>query len=95
MAYKFSVSVSTDKATGRTLAVYFQIREGKAAEVREIEEGTALANYDRRGRLLGIEILAPCQAAVLDRIVRKEPKPKQASMRKFFRNSSPRAMVTV
>ena len=95
MDYKFAVSVSTDKDTGRTLGVYFQIREGKAARVTELQEGSAFANYDSKGHLLGIEIIAPCKFTVLERITRQEPKKKQADMRKFLRNSSPRAMVAV
>src|SRR5207302_1987158 len=59
------VDVAIDKDTGRTLAVYFQIRNGKAAEVREIEDGVAYANYNRKGELLGVEILAPAASPSL------------------------------
>src|SRR5205807_2776938 len=75
--------------TGKVEAVYFYIRPGKAAETREYAEGKALADYDRKGRLLGIELLAPCEATILDKISRKEPAP----IKKFLRGSIPREMA--
>ncbi len=44
------------------------------------------ADYDPNGHLLGIEILAPCEIAVLDKIARRESKP----IKNFLRNSIPR-----
>lgn len=83
------LEVAIDKETGKTLAVYFHIRNGKAAEVREIEDGVAYANYNRKGELLGVEILAPCRIAVLDRIARQEP----SQIRRFLKDTIPRKMV--
>lgn len=49
--------IETDPETGEIIAVYLRIRRGRSAETREIVAGVAYADYDRRGRLLGIELL--------------------------------------
>jgi hypothetical protein len=85
----FEVSVSTDNDTGDILAVYLRLRKGKSAEVVELDDGNAFADYDRRGKLLGIELLGPCEVKVLDKITRKEP----VVVRKFVRRAVPREMV--
>lgn len=90
---EFLVSVETDKRTGALLAVYFQIRRGKAAEVREVADGTAFANYDRKGRLLGVEILGPCQITVLTKLAQKEPEKYKNRIKDFFQDSMPRKMA--
>ena len=74
---------------GTVVALYFYIRSGKAAETREFADGKALADYDRKGNLLGIELLGPCEVAILDKISRKEPAP----VKKFLRGSIPRDMA--
>lgn len=86
--YDFRVTIETENATGRVLAVYFRIRNGEVAEVREFAEGNAFANYGHQGQLLGVELLAPCTVRVLDKIARGEPKAKR-----FIRRSLPPAMV--
>ena len=85
----FQIQVSVDKGDGTILAVYFQVREGKAARVRELAGGKAFANYGSTGKLLGVELLAPCEVTVLDQLVRKEPKP----VKDFLRKTAPREMV--
>ena len=88
MQYLFKVSVETNNHTGEILAVYFQVRKGKAVEVQEFENGNAFANYGRKGELLGIELLAPCKLKVLDQIMKTEPQPRM-----FVRNAMPRKML--
>lgn len=78
-----------DGQTGKVEAVYFYIRPGKAAETREYADGRALADYDRKGNLLGIELLGPCEVAILDKIIRREPKP----VKTFMRDSIPRGLA--
>ena len=85
----FGMSVQTDNRTGNIVAVYFQIRVGKAAQVKELAGGDAFANYNTKGELLGIELLAPCQITVLDKIARAEPD----KVRNFVRQSVPRQMA--
>jgi hypothetical protein len=70
----FQIKVSVDKETGTVVAAYFQMREGKATRVLELADGKAFANYGSTGKLLGIELLAPCEITVLDQLFKKEPK---------------------
>ncbi|MBI1903889.1 MAG: hypothetical protein HYS13_22535 [Planctomycetia bacterium] len=88
MKREFRVAVTTDKQTGRLMAVYFQVRRGKAAEVREFEQGNALANYNANGELLGIELLGPCKLKVVDQIAEKD-----GVVRQFIRSNAPRKML--
>jgi uncharacterized protein YuzE len=85
--FAFRVLTETDPDTGRIVAVYFQIRKGKSAKVREHADGALFADYDRRGRLLGIELLAPCTARVLAKIA------DESSAKRFLRDSVPRGML--
>ena len=85
--YHFQVNVETNNRTGEVMAVYFKVREGMSHKVKEYEKGNVFADYDRKGRLLGIEMLAPCQAQVLDRIAEHAP------VRRFVKNSVPNAML--
>jgi uncharacterized protein YuzE len=84
-----SLSVETDSASGGILAVYLNVREGKAAVTKEFKNGLAYADYDRKGRLLGIEMLGPCEIKVLDRIVRKESQ----RIKHFLHDHVPRGMA--
>jgi hypothetical protein len=85
--YQFGISVETNDRTGEVMAVYFQIRGGKSHEVKEHENGSLLADYDRQGRLLGIEMLGPCRANVLDKIA------ADATVKKFVKKGIPRGML--
>src|SRR5437870_1931252 len=92
--FNFRVNVTTEKSTGRVLSVYLQIREGKAAKVKELEDGAAFANYSSSGKLLGVELLAPCHVKALDRIVSHDPDVKwRRRLKDFFRRTAPREMV--
>ena len=88
MDREFRVAVTTDAQTGDLMAVYFQVRRGKATKVREFEHGNALANYNHKGELLGIELLGPCHVKVVDRIAKKD-----ATVKRFVRSSAPRRML--
>jgi uncharacterized protein YuzE len=85
--FSFRVTIETEDASGRVLALYLQIREGKPARTREYADGNVFADYDRNGLLIGIEMLAPCKAAILDRIA------DQAKPKRFVRNAVPRGML--
>ncbi len=80
------LTVEANKESGKTSAVYFLIRAGKSATVREFAGGNVFADYDSNGRLLGIELIGPCEINVLRRIARKEPQP----IWKFVQQSVPR-----
>ena len=83
------LDVQINKETGGVSAVYFRIRKGRAAQVREFAEGNAFVNCDSQGRLLGIELLGPCQVTVLDQLARKE----SPTVKNFLRKSIPREMA--
>jgi uncharacterized protein YuzE len=85
------LGVQIEEETGKVVAAYFRIRPGKAAETREYAKGRALADYDRKGNLLGIELLGPCEIQILDKISRGE----RAPVKNFLRNSIPREMALV
>jgi len=85
--FSFQLTVETENETGRLLAAYFQVREGKSAAVKEYADANVFADYDRRGRLLGIEILGPCAAAVLDSIA------DQPQVKRFVRSAVPQSML--
>jgi hypothetical protein len=86
---KFELEASFDDKTGRTVAVYLRVRMGEVAETKEVKEGLAFADYDAQGTLLGIELLGPCEAEVLDDIARSEPEP----VKRFLKGSAPRELV--
>lgn len=83
------LSVSVDEKTGHIRAAYLRVRIGEVEETREVVEGRAFADYDASGLLLGIELLAPCEVAVLDNLAASEPEP----VRRFLRGSPPRELV--
>lgn len=83
------VDISVNETTGIVRAAYVRVRKGKVHETREISEGCVFADYAEDGLLIGIELLAPCQVEILDRITRGEPEPIQ----RFLRGSPPRELV--
>ena len=70
------------------MAVYFQVRRGRVAKVREFSDGNALVNYNSDGELLGIELLAPCNVSVVDKIAKKD-----SVVKRFVRSNAPRQML--
>ena len=90
---EFKFMSEIDKRTGEILAVYFQIRRGKAVDVREIVDGTAYANYDSKGRLLGVELLGPCEVTALMQLTKKEPEKYKNRIKSFLKDSMPRKMA--
>ena len=54
-----TISIETDNATKRVLAIYLQVEEGEVFRTVEIEQDACYADEDKSGRLLGVEILAP------------------------------------
>jgi uncharacterized protein YuzE len=84
-APQFGLVVTYNDRTGDPVAAYVRIREGKAAETKEISEGIAFADYGVDGLLLGIELLAPCSVEILDRVSEKEPEPVRHFLRRGVR----------
>jgi len=90
MKHSFDVRISVDERTGAVVSAYFEIRKGRSAQTKEYGDGAAFADYDKRGQLLGIELLAPCKLSVLNKIDGSEPE-----VRNFVKSAAPRAMVMV
>jgi hypothetical protein len=84
--FAFAVNVLTNERTGEIMAVYFRIRNGKAAEVRELCDGSAFANYNAKGELIGVELLAPCKPSVLMRLA------ADPNVKRFIKGGIPRQM---
>lgn len=85
----FRLEISFNETTGEAVAAYLQVRNGDVAETREVEEGVAFADYDPTGILLGVELLAPCPLAVLDRLIENEPE----AIQRFIRGVAPHRFV--
>lgn len=85
--FDFRVSIENQRETGEIVAVYLQIRKGRQHTTKEYADGALFADYDRKGQLLGIEVLAPCEAKVLASVA------KQAPAKRFLRESVPRGML--
>jgi uncharacterized protein YuzE len=89
----FQVSVDTDDVTGEVLAVYFHIRKGRVHTTHEFANGDVFADYDRKGQLLGIELLAPCKVSIVDQLATDEPADLRKRTKEFMRNAGPRTMI--
>lgn len=86
--HDFQVSFEVNNETGEVLAAHFKIRKGFSAETREFASGAVFADYNKEGLLLGVEMLAPCRASILDKIASPEPQVK-----KFLKGSLPPKLV--
>jgi uncharacterized protein YuzE len=89
----FQCVITTDDATGELLAVYFHIRKGKVHETHEFARGNVFADYDKRGLLLGIEMLGPCNVSIVDKLARNESADIRRRTKRFMRDNGPRKMV--
>jgi hypothetical protein len=90
---QFAVSITTEDFTGEVISVYFQIRRGKVHETREFTNGAALADYNRNGELLGIELLEPCRVSIVDQLAANEPAATRRLAKSFMRRAGPREMI--
>jgi uncharacterized protein YuzE len=84
------LDVSFNEKTGVIRAAYLRIRAGAVHETREVSAGSAFADYDKAGQLLGIELLGPCDVTVLDDLAKEEDEP----VKRFLLGSPPRELVT-
>jgi uncharacterized protein YuzE len=81
----FQVSISA-REDGTIEAVYIRLDDGKVAKTVEIDEDVVLADYNARGKLLGIELLAPVKLSTIASLV---DKPRRASFRKVVARAAP------
>ncbi len=68
----FRISISA-RSDGSIAAAYIQLvhRAGKSARTEELISDILLADYDARGRMIGIEILGPVRLSALANAVAK------------------------
>ena len=85
----FEISVS-GRDDGTLEAIYIRFQDGTVSETKEIMDDVLLADYDRRGELLGIEILAPVKISDLMRLVEE---PRKRPFRKFIKQTAPEEFV--
>lgn len=74
--------------SGELMGAYFRIREGVVKKTRSISSGLMIADYDDGGKLLGVEMLGPCEGKVFDSIKIE----KQAKVQ--IRRAAPRELIT-
>jgi len=82
-----SISARND---GTIEAVYILLTDAKAVRTREVMEDILLADYDSRGHLVGIEVLAPVKMAKLAPLV---DEPRRRSFRRFIRQRAPEELI--
>jgi uncharacterized protein YuzE len=92
-SFCFQVAVSTDDGTGEVFAVYFRVRKGRVHRTLEYADGSVFADYDRKGQLLGIELLGPCKVSIVDKLAPKEPAEIRKRTKQFMKQAGPPAMV--
>lgn len=86
----FEINLTGDPSDGRLRAAYIHVRKTKATRTKEVVKDTVLADYDYRGRLVGIEILGPCKIQVLLKLVSAE---HRSAFRRFARESIPPSLL--
>lgn len=89
----FDISITTDNTTGAVLSAYFQIRKGKVHTTREFANGNALADYNRDGELLGVELIGPCKVTIVDQLAANEPAEFRKMAKTFIKQAGPRELV--
>jgi len=89
----FALTIDTEVDTGDVIAVYFQVRKGKYHHVEQFAGGAAIADYDKHGYLLGMELLAPCRVTIADQFAKNEPMAVRTEIKRFMKRSGPRELV--
>jgi uncharacterized protein YuzE len=60
---------------GMLEAAYFHFRKGAVAETRELVGTSVMGDYDKHGKLIGLEILSPVPLRKLEKFVAKPDRP--------------------
>jgi hypothetical protein len=90
---QFRISVETEEITGEVLSAYLQIRKGKRHHAKDFTIGGAIADYDERGFVLGLELFAPCGDTVVDQLAHDESRPIRDGIKRFMKNAGPREFI--
>ena len=81
------ICIETVDQTGEILSVYFTVRKGKTKVTKELVDGLVFTDYDKDGKLLGIEMLGPVQIGFIEKL------PRNNRVRNFVKESIPRGML--
>ncbi len=87
--FELSVSARDD---GSLEAAYISLSDAKIAKTKAIIEDILLADYSSKGKLIGIEILAPVKISDLIGLV---DKPRRDPFSKFVRRAAPQNLVVL
>lgn len=87
IGYEISTSARED---GTIEAVYIRFSREPVAETREVNGDVLLADFDKSGNLVGVEILAPVKISELTKLVQP---PKRAPFERFIREAAPHKLV--
>lgn len=85
----FQGSIS-GRRDGTIEAIYIRLSDRKVARTEEVSEDILLADYDSRGQLVGIEVLAPVRIADLAKMV---DDPVRRPFHKFVKQAVPEPFV--
>jgi hypothetical protein len=86
----FQIAIS-GRRDGSIEAVYLAVSDNKIARTDEIIEDHMLVDYDRNGRIVGVEILAPVRLRDVTGLVDVR---SRAPLKRFLRRSVPQEFVT-
>ncbi len=78
---------------GEIKAIYIylrKIRSGQRVQTAIVQKSALLVDYDRRGTILGIEVLAPVN---LSDILSQVPEPDRTPFRRFLDQCRPNAFI--
>ncbi len=87
IGFEMSISARDD---GTIEALYILVRDEKASRTKEIIEDILLADYNNRGQLIGIEVLAPVKIAKITMLVEE---PRRRPFRRFVKEQAPGELV--
>ncbi len=85
----FELSLSS-REDGTLEAIYIRVSDGEVAESKEIEQDVVIADYDKDGNLVGVEILSPVRIASLNMLVKNQ---RRTAFQRFVEESFPRSFV--
>lgn len=85
----FNLSIS-GRADGRIDAVYLTVANRKVARTQEVVADHLLVDYDRNGRVVGVEILGPVRLRDVTGLVDQR---SRGTLRRFLARSVPHEFV--
>jgi uncharacterized protein YuzE len=85
----YELSLTLD-SSGQVEAAYLRLGPGKVSRTREIEPDVLLADFNSRGMLVGIEVLAPVRLVDLTRLITQS---RRTVVRRVFRQAAPQLLA--